>query len=130
MGYSSQALPTTYLTLASFLQYQDPMIVLIETQSLFSAVETSRFRRTVDQLKLSAEKIKTVVQLKDHSVLEDSLLSYIFPIIKYHTRYKELTEADFQLNNKDYHSLILGQVPMKRITESINDDVTIDAGGG
>jgi hypothetical protein len=86
---------------------QDIKVAVLDASQLFETIGESDYRQTLDTMKLSANKLDIVQQHIEETnrLLEegsdsgveqaDSMLSYIFPIIKYHTRWEELTKDDF-----------------------------------
>lgn len=93
---------------------QDIKVAVLDASQLFEQIGESDYRQTLDTMKLSANKIDIVQQHIEETdrLLEekgdaagveeaDSLLSYIFPIIKYHTRWEELTKSDFTFSTDD-----------------------------
>ena len=50
-------------------------------------------RLTIDQMRWSAEKIGMI---RASMTEEETLASYVFPILRYHSRFDELTKEDFE----------------------------------
>lgn len=82
-----------YYVLKEILKTQKPEVIVIET---FSFVETEPenreilARRAFDYFPLSRNKVEAVTYCTDQEYA-----TYLFPIMKYHTRWKELSSTDF-----------------------------------
>lgn len=92
----------SYYWLKEALRYQSPRVIVLDCYYFFatnsSVLNTSEIsvRRAMDYMKWSSvklEAVRTICKL-DQS---QSLASYFFPNIRYHERWKELTETDFSL---------------------------------
>lgn len=83
-----------YLLLQEMLKKQQPSVVLIEAERVFYWPVETGIRVISDAVGFSAEKARLLSELPE-GYLTDSYLSYFFPILKYHTRYKDITKDDF-----------------------------------
>lgn len=83
-----------YLLLTEMLKTQRPSVVLIEMSQLYSASNKVGFQVVSDAVGFSMDKVRLLNELPE-DYLVDSCLSYILPILKYHTRYKNITKDDF-----------------------------------
>lgn len=103
LSCEQQSLLTTYYWLMEALNTQSPKAVVLEPKLLFSSnsgvgtkINSSEgcTRKAIDSLKWSFSKIKAI---KDICRIdqEQSLLGYFFPIVRYHSRWSELTRKDF-----------------------------------
>lgn len=113
-GSPNQAILCSLAWLREINKTQDIKVAVLDASQLFERVGESDYRQTLDTMKLSSNKIDIVQQHiaeterllaeeGDQAGVEesDSLLSYIFPIIKYHTRWEELTKSDFTFSTED-----------------------------
>lgn len=101
LGTEQQNLVTSYYLLKEALQYQNPNVVVLEIFFLFPYNEQSPLnssetfvRKPIDCMKWSANKleaIRTICQLDDSNELK----SYIFPFLRFHSRWNDLTLNDF-----------------------------------
>lgn len=80
---------------------QDIKVAALDVSQLYEQVEESFWRQGLDTMKLSANKIDIVKQHIATSEDADGLLSYIFPLIKYHSRWEDLEEQDFNFSTKN-----------------------------
>ena len=73
-------------------------------------------RLTLDGMRMSASKIRAVKA----SMMEDErLIDYIFPILRYHSRWNELTREDFKYifkKDKLFHNGYYMRVDVKPVT--------------
>lgn len=91
-----------YYQLKYALRYQNPKVVCCDFSALYEDCLPSEretiYRKTVDTMPdfdLKWEMITSIVKLEP----EQSKLSYLFPMLRYHSIWNELTEVNFQ---KDY----------------------------
>ncbi len=93
-GSSQQLLWQSYFILEETLRYETPKAVVFNVNAMRygEPVSEAYNRLTIDKLRWSKEK----VQMIQASMLpEESFLSYVFPILRYHSRFDELTGEDF-----------------------------------
>jgi len=100
-----QEIVVTYYYLLESLNYQNPKVIVLNPYKLFSFDEfheaEASYRRSIEPLKLSLLKI----QLSARITLENDInefLNLLFQLIRYHSRWSELSQDDFTfyLNNK------------------------------
>ena len=126
-GSSQQLIWQSYYILKETLTYEIPKVVVLNVNSMRYDKESSQVseaynRLTIDNMKWSKEKIEII---KESMTEDETLISYIFPILRYHSRYDELTSEDFEYLFKDkkntYNGFLvnknvkpLGNLPIKR----------------
>lgn len=105
LASEGQPIDCSYYMLKWALQYQKPTVVVLDASSLFrtntsfSAGQSSSFwRYLMDVMPLDAVKIEMANAYAETSY-SDGLLSIFFPIIKYHSRWNELSAKDFVAND-------------------------------
>ncbi len=118
LGCEQQNLLTSYFWLKEALKYQHPEAVVLECYILFTYMGNevlntaeSCTRKAFDYMKWSevkAEAVKTICSLDE----KQSLQSYYFPNIRYHTRWTGLTENDFKLDEMGNHYELKGYAPL------------------
>lgn len=96
LGSHSQSLWLSYYWLKETLHYQSPQVVVLDCYELWideTATEV-RARENLDNMRLGTVKIEAVdtVCTFDES---QSVLSYLLTNIRYHERWSELNETDF-----------------------------------
>lgn len=118
LGCEQQNLVTSYFWLKEALRYQQPKAVVLDCYMLFpySVMEPlntaeSCTRKAMDFMKWSSvkkEAVETICALDENQ----SLLSYYFPNIRYHARWKELSEDDFVFSDMAEHYELMGYAPL------------------
>ncbi len=100
LGMGHAPMSASYCWLKECEKTQDLSTVVIDVSILYKPIKELYFRRAFDPMKLSWNKIKAVYE---HSRQEgaDSFASYVFPIITWHSRWKELSAEDFGLKKND-----------------------------
>ena len=110
-GIEQQPVACTYFFLQEILRTQQPQVILFEVNMLFREQDEAWYRKTIDNLdnwRIKLEALSTA-----ESYQKDSYASYIFPILKYHTRIEEISKSDFiETANHDYGFLSMGFKPM------------------
>ncbi len=96
---------STYYTLLETLNYQHPKLVVLDASSLYKgeydiSEKETWLRVSADPLKLSREKIRMFADIKKWSP-QQSILSYLFPFFRYHSRWDQLSVSDFVLNRNE-----------------------------
>lgn len=93
-GSSQQMIWQSYYILKETLKYETPKVVVFNVNSMRydEPVSEAYNRLTLDKMKWSPEKIEMI---KTSMREEESMLSYIFPILRYHDRFDKLTQEDF-----------------------------------
>ncbi|NLZ49296.1 MAG: hypothetical protein GX895_11070 [Clostridiales bacterium] len=95
-----QPIDVTYYLLKEFLKNHYSPIVVLDVYYLGLTTEygdEAYIRYVLDNMKFSKNKIEAIL----NSTPRGEWANYFFPIIKYHSRWKELNESDFQY---DYQS--------------------------
>ena len=99
-GNSQQLIWQSYYLLKETLKYEIPKVVVFNVNSMrYSEPVSEPYNRLMlDEMPLSKEKIELI---KASMTEEENILSYIFPILRYHSRFSELTKEDFTYLFKD-----------------------------
>lgn len=113
LGSGMQPLDVSYFTLKWALQTQRPKVVMVNASGLFSGHDNSGERIVdnrekqgrfdlcsprvwlLDMLPPSALKLEMVNALMDLPIWGYNLLETIFPVIRYHSRWNDLSTEDF-----------------------------------
>ena len=94
-GSAQQLIWQSYYILEETLKYETPKAVVFNVYSLkYGTPQSEAFNRmTFDTMKWSGSKFKGICA----SMTEDeSIVDYIFPLLRYHSRISELDEDDFK----------------------------------
>ena len=91
---SFERLPFAYWVLQMALEYSHPSLVVIDVRRIFDTeIKVGHgVSFVMDYFPLTLTKFKAVNELLSDF---NEKLAYLFPIIKYHERWEELTEDDF-----------------------------------
>ena len=126
LGCEQQSLLTSYYWLREALRFQSPKAVILDTYMVFPYIENeplnseeSCTRKAFDCMKWSGVKYDAVQDICRYDQSQ-SLSSYFFPNIRYHTRWTNLTEDDFTFAEKEEHYELKGYVPFAEYGSNIN----------
>jgi len=94
-GSSQQLLWQSYYVLKETFDYETPKIVVFNVNAMRYAEPVSEAfnRLTIDKMRWSEEKVGII---QASMTEEEDFLSYVFPILRYHSRFDELTTEDFE----------------------------------
>lgn len=94
-GNPSQRIWTTYYYMEEAFKYQSPKVVLFEVGTAHDTEVPSegQHRQNLDTLPFSLTKLKAIKEITDRT--NETMASYLLPGLRYHSRWKELTEDDF-----------------------------------
>lgn len=94
-GSAEQYIWQSYYLLEDTLRYEVPDVVIFNIQSLqFSESQNEAYNRmTLEGMEWSAPKVKSILASMKP---EEEFVDYVFPILRYHTRWSELNKTDFQ----------------------------------
>lgn len=105
----------SYYCMKEALKYQKPKVIILNADQAFDAKPLSKFFKShlYDNMPLSMNKIEAVMDPVQKNTTEE-MASYLFPIFKYHSRWSELDEEDFEMANENYHYAKKGYVLIKK----------------
>ena len=94
-GTSQQLIWQSYYLLKETLEYETPKAVVWNVNAMrYSEPVKEEFHRlTMDQMRWSDEKVGMILASMTE---EENFLSYVFPILRYHSRFDKLTSEDFE----------------------------------
>ena len=88
----------SYYIIREFFKRQNPKLVMLETGEFFTEmnhVSELGKRSEIDFMKLGINKLE-LINDDDFNFSNYEKLTFIFPILKFHTRYKKITEFDIR----------------------------------
>ena len=124
LASEQQNLVLTYWWLKEALRYQSPECVVLDTYFLFTYKHTevlnsaeASTRKALDSMRWSQVKWEAV---RDICAIDEaqSLMSYIFPNIRYHSRWMDLVEDDFPFTSLAGHCELKGYDPLYKAAGS------------
>ena len=94
-GTPQQLIWQSYYMLEDTLRYETPKVVVFNVYSMkYDKPQSEAYNRlTLDGMKWSSVKIDAI---KASMTKEESFLSYVFPILRFHSRWNELSSEDFK----------------------------------
>lgn len=132
-GSSQQMLWQSYYILKETLKYEKPKLVVFSVGALRNGedkINEAYNRLAIDNMKWSKEKVDII---KSSMTDEESFISYVLPILRYHDRISTLTKEDFNYilknNTVSYNGFIINKevkplenLPIKRKLPSYDFD--------
>lgn len=106
---SAERIWTTYYTLQETLKYQTPKLVVLNTEGIYINVAQGEtfFRLSMDNKKDSIVKFKAVTDKIYNNDFFD-VVSFAFPILRFHDRWEKITKKDFMSITADTHYFTKG----------------------
>lgn len=94
-GSAQQLIWQSYYLLEETFEYESPKIVVYNVQSMkYSESQSEAYNRmTLDGMKPSAIKVDAI---KASMTEDEDMISYFIPLLRYHSRWNELTAEDFR----------------------------------
>ena len=113
-GNSQQLIWQSYYILKETLKYETPKVVVFNVNSMrYSKPVSEAYNRlAIDKMKWSKEKIDII---KASMTEEEDFLSYVIPLLRYHSRFDKLTNEDFEYLFKNKNSMHNGFLINKNI---------------
>lgn len=129
-GSSDQELWTSYYYLKEALEYQKPKLVVLETLFLTHGDAPNEFynRRAADYMRLSSHKLGLInayitIEQEWKEGQGDQIVepifnysNYVLPVLRYHSRWNELEEEDFEYWSEKKSYVTKGGTPVFRHT--------------
>lgn len=115
LGSAQQLIWHSYYLLEDALKYEKPEVVVFSVLSMmYDTPQKEAYNRmSIDGMPLSLSKIKSA---KAAMLPEEDLITYIFPLLRYHSRWNELSNEDFEYwfkKDKIAHNGYLMRVDVK-----------------
>lgn len=106
-GNSQQLIWQSYYILKETLKYETPKVVVFNVNSMrYSQPVSEAYNRlAIDKMKWSKEKIDII---KASMTDQENFLSYVIPLLRYHSRFDKLTKEDFEYLFKTKNSMYNG----------------------
>lgn len=114
-----QAPSVSYGLLAESLKYQTPELVVLLCDNIFTEYDyverEGDLRRGLDGMKMSKYKLDIIREVTEADERQ-SMLSYAFPLMRYHDRWKEINLAEDEPEPLLEHSFKKGNVYLREIS--------------
>lgn len=111
-GNSQQLIWQSYGLLKETLKYEKPKVVVFNVNSMRydKPVSEAYNRLMLDKMKWSKEKVEII---QASMTEEETFISYVFPILRYHSRFDKLTQEDFtylfQTKKNTYNGFLINK---------------------
>lgn len=94
-GSANQLIWQSYYLLEEMLKYEKPKVVVYNVLAMkYGEPQKESYNRmTLDGMKWSASKVKAI---KASMLPEEKFITYVFPLLRFHSRWSELKEEDFK----------------------------------
>lgn len=101
---SGQCSWTSYYYLREVLKHQKPKAILVDMRGLFHELSRDEItnRSALDHMPFSFNKLRLAYVTYQHQYEGEDFFSYIFPAIRFHSRWNELTRMDYVRTVDDY----------------------------
>lgn len=100
-GSAQQLIWQSYYLLEETLKYEKPKVIVFNVLAMkYNEPQNEAYNRmTLDGMKFSGSKLKNI---QASLTPDEDIISYLFPILRYHSRWSSLTGEDFKylLNRK------------------------------
>lgn len=118
-GSSSQPMNISVLYLKEALKTQKPKVVALEMNMMMSDCAASRgeagLRWGFTNIPLSVDKLKCIYQSVGEVNAE--YVTYVFPVFRYHSRWKELSKIDYTYFCQDKTNYTKGYLETQAVSE-------------
>ena len=113
-GTSQQLIWQSYYVLKETLKYEKPAVVVYNVNAMRYAepIKEEFNRLTIDEMRWSAEKIGMIWASMTE---EETFASYVFPLLRYHSRFQHLTQEDWQYLFQDRDNTFNGYLMKKEV---------------
>ncbi len=117
-GSAQQLIWQSYYLMEETLQYETPKVMVFNVLSMmYDEPQSEAYNRmTLDGMRWSWSKVKSI---QASMTEEESFLSYVFPLLRYHSRWSELSSEDFTYlfrTKKSFHQGYLMRVDVRPVT--------------
>ena len=109
LGSSSQSIPCSYYLIKEGIRTQKPKVIVLETYGAkydSDYISTARLHVALDGMPFNKTKLEVLTEFLPRTMSFDKCLEYYFPIIRFHSRWKEIKAKDLRPRNlclKGYH---------------------------
>ena len=113
LNCNQQTLLGTYFWMKEALKTQDPDVIVVEVSAIAMKQEVAErvARRSYDFMNWSVNKLSFVFTFRNTGEMGQPLISYLFPLYEYHTRWSELRKDDYEFIYGDTDVFARGYVP-------------------
>ena len=95
IGISQQSIPNAYAWIRESLKTQSPKVICLEVKMSFEDTPEAQNRKGVDSMKFGIPKLGCMINDAIEGKSYESFISYLFPITRFHSRWKEYGKENF-----------------------------------
>lgn len=92
-----------YWLLDAFKVQNNVKTLIFDTSMLFEPEGETRYRRALNSMKWSVNKLKAIWAHGQDELAEDGMELYLFDFLRYHSRWNELEKIDFKYWSSEYN---------------------------
>lgn len=136
-GTPQQLIWQSYYIMEETFEYEIPKVVVFNVDAMRygKPVSEAYNRLTIDNMRWSKQKVDII---RASMTEEEDFMSYVFPVLRYHSRYDELTGEDFKYFFSEKKNTFsgyqlntavkpVGKLPAKRVLANYQfDDICYD----
>lgn len=116
-GSAQQLIWQSYYLLEETLKYEKPEIIVFSVLAMkYDQPQKEAYNRmTLDGMRMSISKLKSI---KASMLESENYVEYLFPLLRYHSRWNELTKEDFKYlfrKDKIFHNGYYMRVDVKPV---------------
>ncbi len=114
-GSPTQRIWDSYYMLNEVLHYQNPKVIVLNIDQIYKNIPLKEeySRVLYDSIKLSKNKISAISDPVQNKTINEQI-SFIFPILRFHDRWKELEDNDFKIEKDRNNEIFKGYWLLKR----------------
>lgn len=102
LATSTQPIEVTYYALREAIKYQNPRVVIWDVSNLYiDNTDEYRWKLVTDEMIPGENKISLIREYLKKVESTEEIYTDLFPLLEYHTRWKELLKQDFDLSHKN-----------------------------
>ena len=95
LGTEQQSFASTYAWIKESLKTQNEKFICFEVKMFFEDTPEAQDRKGIDNMKFSLNKLEWIVNDSIEKKSYENFISYVFPITRFHSRWKELESVDY-----------------------------------
>ena len=121
-GSPTAKLYNNYYCIKEVLKYQKPKVIVLNTDQLFhnEKFKEGHKRLLYDAMKLNKNKVEAIIDPVQNNSRSEQI-SFVFPILRYHSRWNELKDEDFSKDKGKYDNIFKGYISCSVYTTNYYD---------
>lgn len=133
IGTGQQSIQNSYAWIKESTKTQNEKVICLEIKMLFEDTPEEQNRKGVDNMKFSLNKLENMIVDAKEAKSYESFISYLFPITRFHSRWKEIGTENFTeplkaVNYRGYtlENEVSGNLDYMHLEDNIPYDAAID----